>query len=453
VFDKLLVANRGEIAVRIIRAAKELGIRTVAVFSDADKDSMAVRFADEAVGIGPAPAAKSYLNIEAIIAAAQQTGAGAIHPGYGFLSENARFAQAVGAAGIVFVGPTPETIRTMGDKAAARAAAKAAGVPIVPGSEGEVGELDHALAAARHVGFPAILKASGGGGGRGIRVAIDEAAFEHQFHTAQAEAKAAFGSGALYLERFLNRARHLEVQVLGDGERVVHCFERECSLQRRRQKIWEEAPSPAIDDVTRQALCTSAVRLAERVNYRSAGTLEYLYDDNTGEFFFIEMNTRIQVEHPVTEMITGIDLVREMIRIAQGEPLSLTQADVQMRGAVIEVRINAEDPDKNFRPSPGRVAALSLPAGPGVRVDSMLFPGYVVPPYYDSLLAKIIVHAETREYALARLRRALDEFEIEGIVTTASLHKRLARLAEVQTARFDTGFLERLLTAWTPFAS
>jgi acetyl-CoA carboxylase biotin carboxylase subunit len=453
VFDKLLVANRGEIAVRIIRAAKELGIRTVAVFSDADKDSMAVRFADEAVGIGPAPAAKSYLNIEAIIAAAQQTGAGAIHPGYGFLSENARFAQAVGAAGIVFVGPTPETIRTMGDKAAARAAAKAAGVPIVPGSEGEVGELDHALAAARHVGFPVILKASGGGGGRGIRVAIDEAAFEHQFHTAQAEAKAAFGSGALYLERFLNRARHLEVQVLGDGERVVHCFERECSLQRRRQKIWEEAPSPAIDDVTRQALCTSAVRLAERVNYRSAGTLEYLYDDNTGEFFFIEMNTRIQVEHPVTEMITGIDLVREMIRIAQGEPLSLTQADVQMRGAVIEVRINAEDPDKNFRPSPGRVAALSLPAGPGVRVDSMLFPGYVVPPYYDSLLAKIIVHAETREYALARLRRALDEFEIEGIVTTASLHKRLARLAEVQTARFDTGFLERLLTAWTPFAS
>jgi acetyl-CoA carboxylase biotin carboxylase subunit len=453
VFDKLLVANRGEIAVRIIRAAKELGIRTVAVFSDADKDSMAVRFADEAVGIGPAPAAKSYLNIEAIIAAAQQTGAGAIHPGYGFLSENARFAQAVGAAGIVFVGPTPETIRTMGDKAAARAAAKAAGVPIVPGSEGEVGELDHALAAARHVGFPVILKASGGGGGRGIRVAIDEAAFEHQFHTAQAEAKAAFGSGALYLERFLNRARHLEVQVLGDGERVVHCFERECSLQRRRQKIWEEAPSPAIDDVTRQALCASAVRLAERVNYRSAGTLEYLYDDNTGEFFFIEMNTRIQVEHPVTEMITGIDLVREMIRIAQGEPLSLTQADVQMRGAVIEVRINAEDPDKNFMPSPGRVAALSLPAGPGVRVDSMLFPGYVVPPYYDSLLAKIIVHAETREYALARLRRALDEFEIEGIVTTASLHKRLARLAEVQTARFDTGFLERLLTAWTPFAS
>ena len=446
-FDKLLVANRGEIAVRVIRAAKELGLRTVAVYSDADKDSMAVHFADEAVCIGPPPAAKSYLNIETIIAAAQLTGAGAIHPGYGFLSENARFAQAVGDAGIVFVGPAPETIRTMGDKAAARAAAKAAGVPIVPGSEGEVGELDHALAAARQIGFPVMLKASAGGGGRGIRVAVAEAQFEHQFHTAQAEAKAAFGSGALYLERFLNRARHLEVQVLGDGERVVHCFERECSLQRRRQKIWEEAPSPAIDDVTRQTLCASAVRLTERAGYRGAGTLEYLYDDDTGEFFFIEMNTRIQVEHPVTEMITGIDLVREMIRIAQGEPLSLTQADVQMRGAAIEVRINAEDPDKNFRPSPGRVAALTLPAGPGVRVDSMLFPGYIVPPYYDSLLAKIIVHAETRDHALARLRRALDELEIEGIVTTAPLHKRLARLAEVQTARFDTGFLERLPTA------
>ena len=278
-----------------------------------------------------------------------------------------------------------------------------------------------------------MLKASAGGGGRGIRVAADEAAFEHHFHTAQAEAAAAFGSGALYLERFLNRARHLEVQVLGDGKRVVHCFERECSLQRRRQKIWEEAPSPAIDDATRQALCASAVGLAERVDYRGAGTLEYLYDDDTGEFFFIEMNTRIQVEHPVTEMITGIDLVRATILIAQGEPLELAQTDVMMRGAAIEVRINAEDPDRNFRPSPGRVGTLTLPAGPGVRVDTMLYPGYVVPPYYDSLLAKIIVHAETRALALARLRRALDEFEIDGLATTAPLHKRLSRLNEVQT--------------------
>ena len=302
-FDKLLVANRGEIAVRIIRAAKELGLRTVAVFSEADRESLAVRFADEAVCIGPPAAAKSYLNADAIIAAAGETGAGAIHPGYGFLSENAKFAEAVAAAGLVFVGPLPETIRTMGDKAAARAAAQAAGVPIVPGSDGEVADLDHALAAARHIGYPVMLKASAGGGGRGIRVADDEAGLAQHFPTAQAEAAAAFGSGALYLERFLKRARHLEVQVLGDGERVVHCFERECSLQRRRQKVWEEAPSPAIDETTRQALCASAVRLAERARYRGAGTLEYLYDDDTGEFFFIEMNTRIQVEHPVTEMV------------------------------------------------------------------------------------------------------------------------------------------------------
>jgi acetyl-CoA carboxylase biotin carboxylase subunit len=445
VFDKLLVANRGEIAVRVIRAAKELGLRTVAVFSEADKESLAVRFADEAVCIGPPPAAKSYLNADAIIAAARETGAGAIHPGYGFLSENAKFAAAVAAAGLVFVGPAPETIRTMGDKAAARAAAQAAGVPIVPGSDGEVADLDQARAAARKIGYPVMLKASAGGGGRGIRVAEDEEGLARHFPTAQAEAAAAFGSGALYLERFLKRARHLEVQVLGDGERVVHCFERECSLQRRRQKVWEEAPSPAIDETTRQALCASAVRLAERARYRGAGTLEYLYDDDTGEFFFIEMNTRIQVEHPVTEMLCGIDLVREMILVAQGQKLSLAQPEVTRRGAAIEVRINAEDPDKNFRPSPGRVAALTLPAGPGVRVDTMLYPGCAVPPYYDSLLAKIIVHAETRGLALARLRRALDEFAIEGVVTTAALHKRLARLSEVQAAQFDTGFLERLL--------
>ena len=445
-FDKLLVANRGEIAVRVIRAAKELDIRTVAVFSEADKDSLAVRYADEAIPIGPPPAARSYLNIDAIIAAARQTGAGAIHPGYGFLSENARFAEAVAAAGLVFVGPTPETIRTMGDKAAARAAAQAAGVPIVPGSDGEIADLAAARVAAARIGYPVMLKASAGGGGRGIRVAANEADLERHFPTAQAEAAAAFGSGALYLERFLTRTRHLEVQVLGDGERVVHCFERECSLQRRRQKIWEEAPSPAIDDATRQALCASALRLAERARYRGAGTLEYLYDDETGEFFFIEMNTRIQVEHPVTELITGVDLVREMILVAQGRPLRLAQADLTMRGAAIEVRINAEDPDKNFRPSPGRVAALTLPGGPGVRVDTMLYPGYVVPPYYDSLLAKIIVHAETRDAALARLRRALGEFAIEGVVTTASLHQRLARLPEVRAAHFDTGFLERLLS-------
>jgi acetyl-CoA carboxylase, biotin carboxylase subunit len=447
VFDKLLVANRGEIAVRIIRAAKELNLRTVAVFSEADRDSLPVRYADEAVCIGPPPAAKSYLNIEAIIAAARDSRAGAIHPGYGFLSENARFAEAVAAAGLVFVGPSPETIRMMGDKAAARVAAREAGVPTVPGSEGEIADEKEVLAAARAIGFPVMLKASAGGGGRGIRVATDEASLAHHFHTAQAEALAAFGSGAIYLERFLKRARHLEVQVLGDGTYVVHCFERECSLQRRRQKVWEEAPSPAIGEATRQALCASAVRLAERAGYRGAGTLEYLYDDDSGDFFFIEMNTRIQVEHPVTEMITGVDLVRATITIAQGRPLGLTQADMTMRGAAIEVRINAEDPDKNFRPSPGRINALALPGGPGVRVDTMLYPGYVVPAYYDSLLAKIVVHAETRKLALARLDRALGEFALEGILTTAPLHKRLVRLAEVQAAKFDTGFLERLLAA------
>lgn len=446
-FGKLLVANRGEIAVRIIRAAKELDLRTVAVFSDADKDSLAVRFADEAVRIGPAPASKSYLNIDAIVAAARQTGAGAIHPGYGFLAENPLFAEAVADAGLVFVGPRPETIRSMGDKAAAREAARAAGVPIMAGSQGKVADLAHALAIARNMGYPVMLKASAGGGGRGIRVAANEAELAHHFHVAQTEAAAAFGSGALYVERFLSRARHIEVQVLGDGNRVVHCFERECSLQRRRQKVWEEAPSPAIDATTREALCAAAASLAERVRYRGAGTVEFLYDDDAREFFFMEMNTRIQVEHPVTEMVTGVDLVRATILIAQGQPLALRQADVEMHGAAIEVRINAENPEKDFRPSPGRVAALALPAGPGVRLDTMLYPGCVVPPYYDSLLAKIIVHAETRNLALARLRRALEEFEIDGIVTNVSLHKRLAQLTEVRAARFDTGFLERLLAA------
>ncbi len=446
-FDKLLVANRGEIAVRVIQAARELGLKTVAIFSDADKDSLAARRADEAVAIGPPHASKSYLNVEAIIAAARQTGAGAIHPGYGFLSENARFAEAVEAAGMVFVGPAPETIRMMGDKAAARAAAMRAGVPVVPGSDGEVTDLDKARTAARDIGYPVMIKASAGGGGRGIRVVDDPAALDNHFSTAQAEAAAAFGNGALYLERFLRKARHIEVQILGDGERVVHLFERECSLQRRRQKIWEEAPSPAIDDATRAALCASAVRLAERAAYRGAGTLEYLYDEEARQFFFIEMNTRIQVEHPVTEMITGIDLVREMIGIAQGKPLRLAQRDIVMRGAAIEVRINAEDPDRNFRPSPGRIASLAFPTGPGVRVDTMLYPGCAVPPYYDSLLAKLIVHAEDRALALARLRRVLGELEIGGVVTTATLHRRLVELDDVRDARFDTGFLERFLMA------
>ena len=326
-FDKLLIANRGEIAVRIIRAAKELGLKTVAVYSDADVHSLAVRMADEAVRIGPAHATKSYLSTEAILAAARQTGAGAVHPGYGFLSENADFAQSVEDAGLVFVGPTPHAIRTMGDKAAARAAAMRAGVPTVPGSAGVVADVEEALALTQDIGYPVMIKASAGGGGRGIRVAVDPDDLRKQFATATAEASAAFGNGAVYLERFVRRARHIEVQILGDGQRVVHCYERECSLQRRRQKVWEEAPSAAIDATVRAALCASALRLAEAVSYRGAGTLEYLFDDDTREFFFIEMNTRIQVEHPVTEMVTGIDLVREMIRIALGEPLRFAQED------------------------------------------------------------------------------------------------------------------------------
>lgn len=444
-FDKLLIANRGEIAVRIIRAAKELGLKTVAVYSDADAQSLAVRMADEAVRIGPAHATRSYLSVDAILEAAADSGAGAVHPGYGFLSENAAFAERIEAAGLVFVGPTPHAIRTMGDKAAARAAAMKAGVPTVPGSVGVVTDADSAVALAKGIGYPIMIKASAGGGGRGIRVAHDEAELRQQFATATAEAQAAFGNGEVYLERFIRQARHIEVQILGDGQRVVHCFERECSLQRRRQKVWEEAPSAAISEATRAALCESALRLAHAVAYRGAGTLEYLYDDDTREFFFIEMNTRIQVEHPVTEMITGIDLVKEMLRIALGQPLRLQQEDIRLTGAAIEVRINAENAAKNFMPSPGLVSQLVVPGGPGVRFDTMLFPGCTVPAYYDSLLGKLIVHDTDRAGALARMRRALDELQVEGIHTTIPLHRALCEDAGVAQAAFHTGFLETWL--------
>ena len=446
-FDKLLIANRGEIAVRIIRAAKELGLKTVAVYSDADAQSLAVRMADEAVRIGPAHATRSYLSVDAILEAAADSGAGAVHPGYGFLSENAAFAERIEAAGLVFVGPTPHAIRTMGDKAAARAAAMKAGVPTVPGSAGVVTDADTAVALAKGIGYPIMIKASAGGGGRGIRVAHDEAELRQQFATATAEAQAAFGNGEVYLERFIRQARHIEVQILGDGQRVVHCFERECSLQRRRQKVWEEAPSAAISEATRAALCESALRLAHAVAYRGAGTLEYLYDDDTREFFFIEMNTRIQVEHPITEMITGIDLVKEMLRIALGQPLRLQQEDIRLTGAAIEVRINAENAAKNFMPSPGLVSQLVVPGGPGVRFDTMLFPGCTVPAYYDSLLGKLIVHDTDRAGALARMRRALDELQVEGIHTTIPLHRALCEDAGMAQAAFHTGFLETWLAA------
>jgi acetyl-CoA carboxylase biotin carboxylase subunit len=444
-FDKLLIANRGEIAVRVIRAARELGLQTVAVYSDADADSLAVRMADEAIRIGPAHASKSYLNADAILQAAIDSGAGAVHPGYGFLSENADFAERVEAAGLVFVGPTPHAIRSMGDKASARAAAQRAGVPTVPGSDGVVPDAEAAVALAEGMGYPVMIKASAGGGGRGIRVAQNAAELRQQFGTATAEAQAAFGNGEVYLERFIRQARHIEVQILGDGERVVHCFERECSLQRRRQKVWEEAPSAAIDASVRADLCASALRLARAVSYRGAGTLEFLYDDDTREFFFIEMNTRIQVEHPITEMVTGIDLVKEMLRIALGQPLRLRQEDIHLRGAAIEVRINAENAAKNFMPSPGQVTQLVVPGGPGVRFDTMLFPGYTVPAYYDSLLGKLIVHDEDRASALARMRRALDELQVDGVHTTAPLHRALARDPAVARAAFHTGFLETWL--------
>lgn len=440
--QKLLIANRGEIAVRIVRAARELGIATVQVYSKADKDSLAVRLADESIEIGPPQASKSYLNQATILAAARTTGADAIHPGYGFLAENAEFSAAVEAAGLIFVGPTAQSIRLMGDKVAAREAAAAAGVPTVPGSAGRLDSADAAFALVEKTGFPVMIKAAAGGGGRGIRIARSAEEFHHLMPQAQAEALAAFGDGGLYVEKLIEGARHIEVQILGDGRDVIHCFERECSLQRRRQKVWEEAPSPSLTPAVRDMLCSSAVALAKAVDYRGAGTLEYLYDDRNHEFYFLEMNTRIQVEHPVTEMVTGIDLVCEMIRIAGGEPLRIRQDQVRVRGHSIEVRINAEDPAKGFLPSPGTISALSVPAGEGVRFDSMLYQGYTVPPFYDSLLGKLIVHDEDRPSAIRRLERALAELSVEGLATTKPLHQALARDPDVQAARFHTAWLE-----------
>ena len=444
---KLLVANRGEIAVRIIRAAQELGIPTVAACSEADLDSQAARLADEVHLLGPARADKSYLNVEALLGALKATGANAVHPGYGFLSENADFAEAVQAAGAIFVGPSPQTIRRMGDKAEARRTAQAAGVPVVPGSPGELFDVEAALAAAELVGFPLLIKASAGGGGRGIRLAQSPAQLREEFPRSQREAQAAFGNGAVYLERFISRARHIEVQVLGDGKHAVHLFERECSLQRRRQKIFEEAPSPALDQQQRETLCASAVRLTESLGYQGAGTLEYLYDDASGEFFFIEMNTRIQVEHPVSELITGIDLVQAMLRIAGGEPLGLRQSDIRLNGAALQMRLNAEDPARDFFPSPGLVEELSWPQGPGVRVDSHLYQGYRVPPYYDSLLAKLIVHGCDRAQALARARVAVAQTRLSGMATTLGLHAELLEQPWLHDADFHTGTLETWLAA------
>ncbi|MBB1159969.1 MULTISPECIES: acetyl-CoA carboxylase biotin carboxylase subunit [Amycolatopsis] len=443
---RLLIANRGEIAVRIIRAANDLGIETVAVVSEADRNAAHALLADQVVPIGPAPATKSYLVADAILAAAKETGADAVHPGYGFLSERASFAAAVADAGLTFVGPEASVIEQMGDKVRARQVAQAAGVPTVPGTPGGVSDVAEAVAAASEIGYPIMLKAAAGGGGRGIRVVANEAELKVAFPQASGEAASAFGDGQMYLERFVRAARHVEVQVLGDGSETVHVFERECSLQRRRQKVVEEAPSPGIDERIRTGMTSAAVRLCKEVGYRSAGTCEFLVDDDTGEFFFIEMNTRIQVEHPVTELITGIDLVAEQLRIAAGEPLRFRQSDVTKRGHAVEFRVCAEDPERNFLPGPGKIGDVRLPGGPWVRTDTWLAPGSQVPPFYDSLVAKVIVWGDDRTTALRRAKRALSELVVEGVPTTTTLLIELLGQQWFADGAFTTGTLEEWLT-------
>ena len=444
---KLLIANRGEIAVRIITAARKLGIATVQIVSEADRDMLAARMADEVIEIGPAPALKSYLDMDRVLGALAASGADALHPGYGFLSENARFATAVTDMGCIFVGPDAATIDRMGDKVNARQAAIDAGVPVVPGSDGRLADLATALQLAGDIGYPVMIKAAAGGGGRGIRIVRDASELAAAVPQAMAEARAAFGDDGLYLEAYIENARHIEVQVLGDGTDVVHLYERECSLQRRRQKVWEEAPAVMLPPAMRAGLCASAVRLARSVGYRGAGTMEYLFDPQRNAFYFIEMNTRIQVEHPVTEMITGIDLVREMLLIAGGARLSVAQQDIRCDGHAIEVRINAEDPTRNFLPSPGAIDRLSPPDGADIRFDTGFDAGSRVPPYYDSLVGKLIVRGDTRAGAIATLQDALARLEVGPIATTIPLHRALAADADVQAGKVSTQWLEAWLQA------
>ncbi len=441
-FKKVLIANRGEIALRVIRACRELGIQTVAVYSEADRDSLHVRFADDDVCIGPAAGRESYLKIPRIIAAAEITGADAIHPGYGFLAENAEFSETCTASGITFIGPTAHQIRVMGDKASARKAMAECGVPIVPGTPGPVEDVDEALAFAESIGFPVIIKASAGGGGKGMRVAKDADDFARSFNLARSEALSAFGNGDVYVEKYLLRPRHIEFQILGDNYgNCVHLGERDCSVQRRHQKLIEEAPSPAMTPDLRLRMGADAVRGAKAIDYVGAGTIEMLLDTD-GSYYFMEMNTRIQVEHPVTEMLTGVDLVQEQIRVAAGLPLRVTDLP-PLRGHVIECRVNAEDPMRNFQPSPGRIDTFHPPGGPGVRIDSHVYAGYTVPPYYDSLLAKLIVQAPTRAEAVKRMQVALESFIIEGPTTTIPFLAKVMQNATFQSGDFDTKFLER----------
>ncbi|WP_249690322.1 acetyl-CoA carboxylase biotin carboxylase subunit [Stappia sp. WLB 29] len=444
-FSKILIANRGEIALRVLRACKELGIQTVAVHSTADADAMHVRLADESVCIGPPAARDSYLNIPQLLAACEITGADAVHPGYGFLSENARFAEILEAHDIAFIGPTAEHIRIMGDKIAAKQTARDLGIPVVPGSDGAVTPSDDAHAIAREIGYPVLVKAAAGGGGRGMKVALSEKDLDTALSTARSEAKAAFGDDALYMEKYLGKPRHIEIQVLGDGRgNAIHLGERDCSLQRRHQKVWEEAPSPALNAAQRKEIGEIVANAMRKLKYRGVGTIEFLYEE--GKFYFIEMNTRLQVEHPVTEMITGIDLVNEQIRIASGAELTLRQEDVLFEGHAIECRINAENP-RTFAPSPGQISYYHPPGGLGVRVDSGVYQGYRIPPHYDSLIGKLIVHGRNRVECMMRLRRCLDEFVVDGIQSTIPLFRDLVDNQDIANGMYDIHWLEKYLAA------
>lgn len=445
-FERILIANRGEIAVRVIRACREMGIRTVAVYSQADEHALHVQMAENAICIGPPPASESYLKIANIISAAEVADVDAIHPGYGFLSENAHFAEVCESCKIAFIGPTPDNIRAMGDKAAARRTMKKAGVPVTPGSDGVVTSQDEALQVARRIGYPVVIKAVAGGGGKGMRVARNDVSLVQSFMTASAEAERAFGNAAVYLERYVENARHIEVQILADQHgNVIHLGERDCSIQRRHQKVIEEAPSPALTADVRKRIHRAAVRAAEYVKYRGAGTIEFLFDPDTDEFYFMEMNTRIQVEHPITEEITGVDLIKEQIRIAAQEKLSIGQRDIEPKGHAIEFRVNAEDPYRNFAPGPGAIEFVHFPGGRGVRVDSHIYCGYTVPPYYDSLLAKLIAVGATRAEAIATLSRALNEFTLHGIPTTAPLGQAVLSDSRFARGDYNTSFLDAFM--------